>query len=118
MKSICIIMSKPPFGTVHAAEALRLANGAVSYGHDVTILLVDDGVFAAKKGQRAEDTGWTSFAPLLERLTSTGRVRVLADTSSVEERGLTEKDLAVGVQLVENRVISSITASSQMITVF
>jgi len=119
MKTIAIIITKPPFGMIHAAEAIRLANGAVAYGHDVSIILLHDGILLAKRGQKAEDSGWTSLSPLVEKLaTSSKRARVLADVDSAREIGLAQGDLVEGVRLVESNVISSTVIASDRTAIF
>lgn len=119
MKSLSIIITRPPFGMIHAAEAVRLANGAVAYGHDVSIILVNDGILVAKKGQKAEDSGWTSLSPLVEKLaTPSKRVRVLADIDSARQIGLTQNDLVEGVRLVESEIISSTVIGSDRTAIF
>ncbi len=118
MKSLSIIISKPPFGTIHAAEALRMANGAISYGHSVSILLIGDGVYAARKGQRAEETGWTSLSPILGKSATSGRARVFAGRKSAADRGLGEDDLIQGVQLVGEDEALSIAVRSEAVAVF
>ena len=118
MKSLSIIITKPPFGTIHDAEAVRLANGALSYGHDVTVVLVGDGILLAKQGQKAEESGWTSLSPLLEKLASSTHGEVLVDAEAANEMGLTENDLVAGVKLVESEIISSKVASSERTAVF
>ena len=118
MKSLAILITKAPFGTIHAAEAIRLANGAISYGHEVSILLVGDGVLVAKSEQRAEETGWTSLSPLLQKLASSSRARVLADLDSAKERGLSESDIVEGIRLIDSSAIFSTAASSQRTVIF
>ena len=119
MKSLSIIITRPPFGMIHAAEAVRLANGAAAYGHDVSIILVNDGILVAKKGQKAEDGGWTSLSPLVEKLAaSSKRVRVLADIDSARQIGLTQNDFVEGVRLVESEIISSTVIGSDRTAIF
>lgn len=118
MKRVSVVISKPPFGTIHAAEALRLANGAVGYGHTVSILLIGDGVFAAKRGQRAEEGGWTSLSPILEKLAASDNAKVFVDMKSARERQLGEADLIKGAELVGEDKASSIAAGSEVVTVF
>ena len=119
MKSLSIIITKPPFGMINAAEAVRLANGAIAYGHNVSIILVNDGILVAKKGQKAEESGWTSLSPLVEKLaTSSQRARVLADINSVRQIGLVQSDLVEGVRLVESEIVTSTVITSDRTAIF
>jgi sulfur relay (sulfurtransferase) DsrF/TusC family protein len=117
-KSLAIAITKAPFGGIHAAEAIRLANGAISYGHEVTIILTGDGVYVAKKGQKAEENGWISLSPLLEKLVTSGRAKVLVDNGSAVERGVHAEDLVAGAVVSEGRNISSAMADADRCVVF
>jgi sulfur relay (sulfurtransferase) DsrF/TusC family protein len=46
MNSVCIILRKPPYGTVDAAEAVRHALGGVIEELAVRLILLDAGVHA------------------------------------------------------------------------
>ncbi|MDG7010787.1 MAG: DsrE family protein [Nitrososphaerota archaeon] len=117
-KSLAIAITKAPFGTIHAAEAIRLANGAISYGHEVTVVLIGDGIYMAKTGQKAEEAGWTSLSPLLEKLVSSGRAKVLVDSGSAVERGVRAEDLVAGAAVSEGRSISLAMADADRCVVF
>ena len=117
-KSLAIAITKAPFGGIHAAEAIRLANGAISYEHEVTIILTGDGVYVAKKGQKAEENGWISLSPLLEKLVTSGRAKVLVDNGSAVERGVHAEDLVAGAVVSEGRNISSAMADADRCVVF
>lgn len=112
------MITKPPFGSIHAAEALRLANGALSFGHRVMVILIGDGVYVAKGGQKAEEEGWTSLSPIIENLISSGRARTLVDQDSATERGVKLQDLPKGVEMVSTGSISSAIAGAERSTVF
>ncbi len=118
MKSLCIMITKPAFGMIHAAEAIRLVNGALSYGHKVALVLVEDGILIAKKGQNAEEGGWTSLSSLVEKLSTSAKITVLADIEDAEELGITQNDLAHGVKLVELSKIASTLVSSDRTAIF
>ena len=117
-KSLVIMITKPPFGSIHAAEAIRLANGAISYGHEVTMVLIGDGIYTAKKDQKAEGAGWTSLGPLLEKLLSSGRAKVLVDITSASKRGMIAKDLVAGVELADGSSVFSAMANAERSTIF
>lgn len=112
------MITRPSFGAIHAAEAMRLANGALSYGHKVSLILVNDGILVAKNGQNAEDSGWTSLSSLVEDFSKSSNARVLADIEKAKELGMTEKDVAAGVRLVDLGTITSEVVDSDRLAVF
>ena len=64
-KSLCILVRRAPYGTIHAAEAFRHLAGALNSGLKVTAILVDDGIYIAKDNQETRTSGWTSLSESL-----------------------------------------------------
>jgi predicted peroxiredoxin len=85
MAKYTIIESRDP----HEGDdfARRLAPSLASGDDEVSLFLVDNGVFAARKGVAAE---------LLESLKSVG-VKVFADEFALDERGISGENLADAV---------------------
>ena len=65
MDTLCILVHRPPYGRIHAAEAIRHLNGASAYGLKVTAILLGDGVYLAKRSQAPGTTGWTDLSSAL-----------------------------------------------------
>lgn len=87
MSRYLLIESRDPFDSNDVAFSCDLACGLASAGHEVTLLLVQNGVLAARRGARADD---------LMRVIRAG-VRVLTDDFSLAERGIAPSRLAEGV---------------------
>jgi tRNA 2-thiouridine synthesizing protein D len=98
MKTIAMILRKPPYGDISAAEAVRHALGAVSGDMAVSLILVDGGVQLARKGQDDRDVGLTNLQVALEDCIGMG-ARVIADSLSLMEQGLQEEDIVEGVKV-------------------
>ena len=115
-KSICILISQAPFGTVHAAEGVRHVNGALSEGFSAVAAFVDDGVWTVRKGQVAGATGFTSLSDALTTALSkpVGPVpRVVVHRPSMEARGVTPEELVPGAELVDDAELARILTSTQ-----
>lgn len=115
-KSLCILISQAPYGTVHAAEGVRHVNGALTEGFAVVAAFVDDGVWTVRKGQEAGATGFTSLSIALAAALSkpAGPVpRVVVHRSSMEVRGVTPEELVPGVELVDDAELARILSSTQ-----
>ena len=108
--NLCLIIRRAPFGTLYAAEGIRLANGKIAHGGGLTIVLVDDGVYVAKKGQRAEDSGWTSLSDEVMKLSK--RVRTCAHVGSLKSAGLQADDLVDGITQIDDQELANIIAQS------
>lgn len=119
-RSICILITRAPYGTVPAAEAIRHVNGALTEGYEAVAALVDDGVWLARKGQSG-DGGFTSLAAALETALHniSGRVpRVLVHRPSLESRGLDPADLVPGVEMVDDAGLNAAVLSTQFLLRF
>ncbi len=96
MGKIAMILRKPPYGDINAAEAVRHALGAVSGDMEASLILVDGGVQLARKGQDDTNTGFTNLESTLKDCVDMG-VEVLADNLSLVEHGLKKDDIVEGV---------------------
>jgi sulfur relay (sulfurtransferase) DsrF/TusC family protein len=108
--NLCLIIRKAPFGSLHAAEGIRLANGKIAHGGGLTIVLVDDGVYVAKKGQRAEESGWTSLSDEVTKLSK--RVRTCVHIGSLKSAGLQAENLVDGIIQIGDQELVNIIADS------
>jgi sulfur relay (sulfurtransferase) DsrF/TusC family protein len=106
MGNIAMILRKPPYGDINAAEAVRHALGAVSGDLGVTLILVDGGVLLARKGQDDTGTGFTNLESTLKDCTDMG-VEVLADNLSLIEYGLKDADIVEGVKAADESDIAA-----------
>ncbi len=109
-KTMCVILRQSPYGRLDAAEAIRHLSGALANGLSPVGLLVDDGVYLAKTGQRVSG-GWinlsTSLADLLSKIGGSAdeeitRAVVAVHEPSLRLRGLVETDLAPGCRVVDD----------------
>jgi sulfur relay (sulfurtransferase) DsrF/TusC family protein len=124
MNNLCIVIRKAPYGTLAAAEGVRHLIGAVQAGMAVCAVLVDDGVYLARRDQDPGDTGWTSLSRALEQTlnadtagTST-RARVYLHRPSVETRDLDRCGLIPGTEFVDDVQLAAAFASADGVLVF
>lgn len=86
MTAYVLIESRDPFESRDTQFVEQTAIAIKERGHAVTVFLVQNGVFAARKN-----------AGQLRRLREAG-VTLLADDLSLRERGIKAEDLAQGIQ--------------------
>lgn len=119
MPSISVLVTQAPYGTVHAAEAVRHVNGALSNGFEAVLALVDDGVWLARKGQSAGATGYISLSGAISD--SLGRPegpvpRLLVHGPSLRARGLRPADLLEGAFIVdEDGFVEALSQSDHLL---
>lgn len=126
-KSLCVIIRRAPYGMIHAAEAIRLVNGGVTYGLTTAAILIDDGVYAAKDNQNTKQTGWTSLSDTLKLTLEfsiksedgiESRAKIYVHKESMRVRGMSERDLVEGVKVINDEELAEIIASADAVAVF
>ncbi len=117
MNSVCIILRKPPYGSVDTAEALRHALGGVTNDLAVSLVLLDAGVHAAR---RAQDPSGTEYDSIAEGITDCidMDVSVYADSDSIAHEGLSEAVLVEGVKIINRSELSGLIKGSDQTMVF
>ena len=117
MESICIVSRSAPYGTVHAAEAVRHALGGVLEELTVRLVLLDKGVNAARKAQDTASTDYESIASAIGDCLDMD-VEVYADEDSLASEHLDRADLVEGVKVVQSTSISGLIMESDQTLVF
>lgn len=117
MGHIAMILRKPPYGDINAAEAVRHALGAASGEWKVSLILVDGGVLLAKKGQDDTGTGFTNLEATLADCIDMG-VDVYADQLSLVEQSVRQEELPAGIQVKNESDIASILKAADKAMLF
>ena len=79
MAKYLLIESRDPFDSADSEYFVRLVEGIANRGNEVTLFLVQNGVFPLRSGSKHSG----SIAKLLQN-----QVRILADDFSVKERAI------------------------------
>jgi len=87
MADYILIESRDPFDSAEAGRFLDLAEGLAKQGGEVALFLVQNAVLAARHG---------AHSSALAALASNG-VKVLADSFSLQERGISPNRLLAGI---------------------
>jgi sulfur relay (sulfurtransferase) DsrF/TusC family protein len=119
--SLCILVRRAPYGTIHAAEAFRHLVGALSFGLKVTMILVDDGVYMAKENQKAETFGWTSLSKSLNAFLSSKsgkNIKVYIHNPSIKSRGIKNNQLIKGIELINDERLVKFLGTSHSLMLF
>ncbi len=116
MDNLLVILRKPPYGEISAAEAVRHAGGASGFDFKAKLYLIDGGVFSAKKDQYPGNSGFTGIGESLELLSD--EMEIYACQHSLEEYGLNEEDLIEGVKLDNGSVLKQALKNSQSVMIY
>jgi tRNA 2-thiouridine synthesizing protein D len=96
MAVFTVVVMEAPYGRERAYTALRFSLAAALEGHKVRVFLVQDGVFAAKKGQTPEN--FPNIGELLEEAIKEG-VEVKTCTPCCKARSMTAPEVVKGVAM-------------------
>jgi tRNA 2-thiouridine synthesizing protein C len=100
VKKFMFVNRKAPYGTVYALEVLEMVLISAAFDQDVHIAFLDDGIYQIKKGQAPADAGMKNFSPTFRALEGYDIEKLYVEREGLAERGLTETDLLVPVEVV------------------
>jgi len=109
MKKIIVQISQPPYGRENTFSGLYVAMASTSKGLDAKVVMIQDGVYAALKGQ--QDTMKAIEMPSVEDqvkdLLDLG-ARVILEKQALDARGITKEELVDGVEILDLDEIQNI----------
>lgn len=117
MKRVAMILRRPPYGDMNAAEAVRHAMGGIADDLGTDLVLVDGGVLLAKRGHDDRDTGFTNLGAVLRDCIEMG-VMVYADKASLREQHLESADIVDGVKIVSAVEIAGLLEEARTTMIF
>ncbi len=95
IKKIMFSVRKPPHGSIYVYEGLEVKLIMAAYDADISVVFMDDGVYALKQGQNTTELGIKGFEVTYGVFVDYEIEKVYVDKQSMEERGMTEDDLLV-----------------------
>lgn len=118
--SLCVLVSRPPYGTLEPAEAIRHARGALSKGWEVVLAFMGESVATLVPGQSPPAGEWVSLSEALADLIGEGedRVQLLAEEEPLRALGLSLTELIPGVQAATHDDIARTLARCERVLVF
>jgi uncharacterized protein involved in oxidation of intracellular sulfur len=119
-RSLCILVDRPPYGSIQPAEAIRHANGALAKGWEVVLALTGDGVYTALPNQSPPAGEWVSLSGAVSEFIEGGKGRsaVLAESEALGARGISESDLIPGARPVTIQEIAAALARCDRSLIF
>jgi len=98
---LMVVFRTAPYGAIYSFEGLENVLIMGAYDQDVSVLFIDDGVLAIKKGMDNSGTGIKDFSPTFRALEAYDIEQIYIDKSSMESRGLTMEDFVIEPQVIE-----------------
>ena len=118
VKKFMFVNRKSPYGTVYALESLEVVLITAAFDQDVSLVFSDDGVFQIKKGQNTDGIGMKNFSPTYRALEGYDVEKLYVDKESMEERGLTEEDLLVDVEILSRAELADLMDEQDVVLSF
>ena len=115
VKKIMHVMRQAPHGTIYTYEGLEMILIMAAYDQDISVAFIDDGVYALKKGQDTEGIEIKGFSKTFGALEGYDVEKLYVDQISLEERGLTENDLVVDVEVLSSAEIGKIMVKQDVV---
>lgn len=115
IKKFMYVNRKAPYGTVYALESLEMVLISAAFDQDVSVVFMDDGVYQIKKDQETEAAGIKNFSATYRALEGYDVEKLYVAAESLEERGLTEDDLLVPVEVLNRQELTALMAEQEVV---
>ena len=115
VKRFMYVNRRPPYGTIYALECLEVVLIAAAYDQDVSMVFVDDGVYQLKKDQDTTGIGMKNFSKTYRALDDYDVEKIYVEKESLEQRGLSEDDLIIPVEVVTTENLREIMAQQDVV---
>jgi tRNA 2-thiouridine synthesizing protein C len=118
MNKVAVLMRRAPYGTVYTAEGLRTLMGIAVFEMEISVVFVDDGVYALVKGQAPGKLDMKPLGDAFPMLTEFGVADFYVHDASLQERGLSVDDLVLDVTVVDAATAAEILESAGKVLPF
>lgn len=118
VKKFMYVNRKAPHGTVYALESLEVVLIGAAFEQDVSVVFIDDGVFEILKGQNTSEVEMKNFSNTYKALEMYDVEKLYVSKESLEQRGLSEDDLIVDVELKTAAEIAALMEEQDVILSF
>ena len=118
VKKFMFVNRKAPYGTIYALEALEAVLISAAFDQDVSLAFLDDGVYQIVKGQHTKSIDVKNFSPTYRALEGYDIEKLYVEKESLDQRGLTEADLLVDVEVMSSADIAKKMAEQDIVISF
>lgn len=94
---LMIVIRKAPHGSIYAQEAIEVMFIMATFDMNLSVVFLDDGVYAVKQGQNTNEVGIKGFSASLGTLIDWDVSNVFVDKQSLDDRNIaTGQLLSIG----------------------
>ncbi|WJW76009.1 DsrE family protein [Thiohalobacter sp. IOR34] len=92
-RKVMITVRRAPHGSIYVQEAIEVMFIVASYGMELSVVFLDDGVLALKRGQDTAELGIKGFMASIGALVDFEVEKVYVDRQSLAARNMSEEEL-------------------------
>ena len=118
IKKFMYVNRKAPYGTIYALESLEVVLISAAFDQDVSMVFIDDGVYELVRGQSTKAIDMKNFSPTYRALEGYDIEKLYVEKESMDERGLTEDDLIVDVQVMSRAEMADMMDEQDVVLSF
>ena len=118
VKKFMFVNRKAPYGTIYALESLEVVLISAAFDQDVSLMFLDDGVYQLAKGQKTDGIEVKNFSPTYRALEMYDVEKLYVSKESLAERGMTEDDLLVPVEVLDATQVGELMDEQDVILSF
>ena len=112
-KKFTYIIATPPYDKIGAFTAARIGLTSVMEEIETTIILMEDGVYCAVKGQESKQ--FFQVVEVLQDFLEAGG-KILVCGLCIKERGIKSEDLIDGAEIIDiHRLVNTMKESDQTV---
>lgn len=118
MNSVTIINRNALHGRANGLESLDLCLAAASFGQEVKLVFLDDGVFQLLSGQQADVIEHRNYSKTFAALEFYDVEEVYVCEKSLNSRGLSKEQLCIDVELLSSAQLRDFINGQQTVLTF
>ena len=117
-KKILLVIKSPPYGSLMAAEGLRIATALIAMDILPQLIFIDDGVYCLLKNQKPESTGLNSFYDRLKTLADLVGLFVAENSLAKRDLGIEDLDETYQAKAISLNEVAKLVAKNEVAIVF
>ena len=114
-KKIMVVNRKAPHGTIYPMETLEIVLIGSAFDQDISVVFLDDGVYALVKEQNTRAIETKNFSAAYRALADYEVKQLIVERESLEARGLAASDLLLPVEVISAAELTTRMAQQDMI---
>jgi len=117
-KKILLVIKSPPYGSLMAAEGLRIATALIAMDILPQLVFIDDGVYCLIKNHKPEAAGLNSFLDRLKTLADLVGIHVVEDSFAKRNLKIEDLDETCHAKAISLTEVANLVAENEVAIAF